>query len=428
MGFDYDQEVAAFAVQRILSGDFTLIGQEISIGGVFIGPGYYYLLSIFYWLFAGDPLGAGVMVSLFSVATMVLLFSVSRSLTNIETAFIALTLFATSSKIIFFDRTTAPSNLLMLSALLVLFILIQIKKYGSKLVPLLSLILSGAVIHIHPTAITLAPIIFFLWRLWKLAKPNPSQILMTMIAALLPLSPLIIFDLKNNFLNLRGVFHATGIHGSEAYFFLLKFLLLVRIQIENLASLFPFGNLNLLIAISFVFIFIRYSKKENRQLLVGWVLMSTMTLSFYTRHVPEYYLLPSLPALLIIAAVAIRLIIKTLPNKVILTAFLSIVLWNGYLSLLTDNPYSLLYRQQTVDYIKTAQKEDVYVSFDTDYGLESGFHYLLKVNDVKIADKDHIPSHTIIMPPDRRIAKNREVTFGGIKVIENIERTSINHE
>lgn len=121
MGFDYDQEVAALAVNQILSGHLTLIGQEISIGGIFIGPGYYYLLSIFYFLFQGDPIGIGIMVATISLATMFALYKVTKELTNTPTAITALLIYATSSQINFYDRTTAPSNLIMLSSLLAIF-------------------------------------------------------------------------------------------------------------------------------------------------------------------------------------------------------------------------------------------------------------------------------------------------------------------
>src|SRR3990170_7564978 len=105
MGFDYDQEVAMEAVERILSGKLTLIGQQTSIGGVFIGPGYYYLLALFYWLFGKDPIGWGVMVAMIAVATMTMLFLLTRKLFGKTTAFLALAIYATNARINFYDRT-----------------------------------------------------------------------------------------------------------------------------------------------------------------------------------------------------------------------------------------------------------------------------------------------------------------------------------
>ena len=50
-GFDFDQEKAAFWIRDFLiHGKISLIGQEISTGGIFIGPLYFYLLSPFYFL------------------------------------------------------------------------------------------------------------------------------------------------------------------------------------------------------------------------------------------------------------------------------------------------------------------------------------------------------------------------------------------
>ena len=50
--FNYDQEVAAFWLKNLLvDHKFSLIGQEISVGGVYIAPFFYYLMAPFYALF-----------------------------------------------------------------------------------------------------------------------------------------------------------------------------------------------------------------------------------------------------------------------------------------------------------------------------------------------------------------------------------------
>jgi 4-amino-4-deoxy-L-arabinose transferase-like glycosyltransferase len=150
MGFDYDQEVAAFAVDRILTGKLTLIGQEISLGGIFIGPGYYYLLSLFYLIFNNDPIGIGFMVAIFSIATMAALFLVTRELDNEESALIALAIYTTSWQINFYDRTTAPSNLVMLATLSVLLILLKLRSGRNNLLPFLAVTVTFTAVHLHP--------------------------------------------------------------------------------------------------------------------------------------------------------------------------------------------------------------------------------------------------------------------------------------
>src|SRR4030042_2200776 len=141
MGFDYDQEVAAFPIENILNGKLTLIGQEISVGGIFIGPGFYYLLAIFYLLFGGDPIGAGVMVALFSLVTMTLLFIITKLLFDKKTAFISLLLYATNFLMVVNDRTTAPSNFVMLMTLICVSLALKISHGVRSLFPWLFLAL-----------------------------------------------------------------------------------------------------------------------------------------------------------------------------------------------------------------------------------------------------------------------------------------------
>jgi len=54
--FNWDQERDAFEVQKILSGDPSLIGPRV-LGpqGFFLGPYFYYLLAPFYFLTGGHP-------------------------------------------------------------------------------------------------------------------------------------------------------------------------------------------------------------------------------------------------------------------------------------------------------------------------------------------------------------------------------------
>lgn len=419
MGFDYDQEVAALAVKSILSGKLTLIGQEISIGGVFIGPIYYYLLSFVYWVFRMDPIGAGVMVAIFSISTMLLLFLLTKELFNKSTAFLALLIFATNSQINFYDRTTAPSNLVLPITLLILYLLLKIRQGNIKLFSFLALILSTSIIHFHPILISLIPLSAILWKYWRLPKPSNFQILASLFAIVIVASPLLLFDLRHNFLNTKGVLTALKQSSNEAYFFPLKLLITLRIQAQNFASLFPIKNFSLAIIILALLSFIKFSNKAQKYFISCWILIPAVVFSFYSRHIPEYYLLPSLPAFIIIIAVLIEKIYKEYNKILAVTVMLIFILPNIQKIVTSYNPFSLFYKQQAIEFINTNAGEKAYVSFDTDLGLNAGLLFLLQNKDIKIADNHNSPTHTIIMPSERRISPGDEFIFGGIKVIKS---------
>lgn len=419
MGFDYDQEVAAFAVDNILSGKLTLIGQEISIGGVFIGPAYYYLLSLFYWIFAGDPLGVGYMVAFFSIGTMLLLFFLAKELFNKRTAFLSLAFYVTSSQINFYDRTTAPSNLIIFMVLLSIILLLKIRKGKTRVFPLLVLSTFGTMIHLHPSTLVIIPIIIFFWILWKIPRPSPSQIVTGFIAALLVISPMILFNFRHDYLISKGIIIALNTPGEQAYFFLFKFLTLLNIQFDNLVSLFAIDKFGTVLATLLLMIFWKFTPKKKRDILTIWILIPLIVFSFYSRHIPEYYLLTSTPALIYLIAVVINSLLKKYHVSIVYL-FLSLIIFLNLKEIWAfQNPYGFFHKQQAIDFIKKQSGEEASVSFDTNLGLEAGFRYLLKKNNVKIADNNNPPTHTIVMPPKRREFRENEAIFGGIKVLQS---------
>src|SRR3989344_380598 len=416
MGFDYDQEVAMEAVERILSGRPTLIGQQTSVGGVFIGPGYYYLLALFTWIFGGNPLGWGVMVALISVGTMVALFILTRGVFGKTTAFLTLAIYATNAKINFYDRTTAPSNPVMLASIITVLLLWLVKSGKRRLIPLLALTVTTAVIHFHPSTISLVPLSAVLWLYWKIKRPSRREILLSIAAVLLAIGPLLAFDLRHGWINISGVIRALGDQGNEAYVWILKSLATFRTQVENLSSFFAVGGMGAFIALIMMVYWFR-DKRNERALLSYWILIPVLTLSFYRAHIPEYYLLTSFPALIIGIAAIENSLLKKMPLVGALVV-LGIIAVNLAAIGQAKNPYSLKNKRDVARFIKQKGIQEYMVTFDTDPGLEPGFGYILKQEGVSSTDSSPM-IFTIVMPESRRSMPGKETTLGGIKVIES---------
>lgn len=417
MGFDWDQEVAAFAVDRILSGDLTLIGQEISIGGIFIGPGYYYLLSVFYWLFGGDPIGAGVMVALLSIVTMTVLFLLTRELFDTKTALLALLIYATNARINFYDRTTAPSNPVILVSLMTVFFLWKTSQGKPKFMPMAFAATAFAAIHLHPAALVLLPLILALWHHWKLPVPTKAQVLASLTSVILIVSPLVAFDLRHDFIDTRGAISAFKTLGDEAYFPLFRVLTTTRIQAENLAALFALGKTASMVLALVSLLILSKSNNKSDRILWFWLIVPILVFAFYTRHIPEYYFLSSTGALVIIIARAFSLANRRFP--LISGSALFVALAANLMAVTKlENPLSLKHKQMVVEFIKAGQRGEANVAFDTDYGLQAGLIYLMQKEDVR-SDPNQPPTHLIVIPPQRRETNNPETIFGGIKVVES---------
>lgn len=78
----------------------TLIGPATSLGGVFQGPLYYYLLAIPTFIFNGNPLGAMILMLLISMSVLVVVFIYMKKFFGLPIALFSLYLFAISPEAI----------------------------------------------------------------------------------------------------------------------------------------------------------------------------------------------------------------------------------------------------------------------------------------------------------------------------------------
>src|SRR3989338_11548996 len=84
--FGFDQGRDYLAVKNIvIDHKLTLIGSEIGAGvagfrGIFHGPFYYYLLSLPFIIFRGDPYGGMVLMFILGIATIFLCYIIGRRL------------------------------------------------------------------------------------------------------------------------------------------------------------------------------------------------------------------------------------------------------------------------------------------------------------------------------------------------------------
>src|SRR3990167_4442793 len=90
MIFLADQGRDAMVVRRLLvNADPILVGPGTSVGNMYLGPIYYYLMAPALWLANYSPVGPSVMVALFGVATIFFLWYFARRLFGVWGAAIA---------------------------------------------------------------------------------------------------------------------------------------------------------------------------------------------------------------------------------------------------------------------------------------------------------------------------------------------------
>src|SRR3989344_7129126 len=97
-------------VRDLLRGNLVFIGPMTSIGNMYLGPLYYYLMAPALFLSAGSPVGPAVMIALLMTVTVGLTWSLARSWFGRFPALIAALLFALSPVAIIYSRSSWNPN------------------------------------------------------------------------------------------------------------------------------------------------------------------------------------------------------------------------------------------------------------------------------------------------------------------------------
>lgn len=223
MTFLGDEGRDAIIVRRLLVYlDPILIGPGTSIGNMYLGPLYYYLMAPFLFLANFSPVGPSVMVAILSIATIFLIWYISRIWFGRIAANIASLLFALSPVVIIYARSSWNPNIMPFFALLSVVSLWKVYKDGSYGWLSVAGLSMAFVLQSHYLGLLLFPVIFFFWyvKYQNLKKGDRSATDLRgasvtkkfwkgtfagLTLFLVLMSPLLIFDIRHNGMNYKAV-------------------------------------------------------------------------------------------------------------------------------------------------------------------------------------------------------------------------------
>lgn len=316
MVFLGDEGRDMLVIYNILHGHLTLLGPTASVGGFFLGPIYYYMITPFLWLSNYDPVGPSIMVALFGLATIVLVYKIGKEFFNKATALIASLLFAVSPIVVSFSRSSWNPNVMPFFTLATLYTLY--KGVLKKSLPILfvSGVLFGVTMQIHYLATFVGVIIFLYLTIlglrgkyyFELAKQYATYFFGFVIG----LSPFFMFEARHDFTNTRNVINfvfKSGETGAGGNFFNIVGLVLTRL-FGGLVLSFPLKQdfffyqdnilslwllISFLIAILsvgyFLFRFIKDKDKFSKFLIIFlWFFIGVILFGFYKKPIYDYYL------------------------------------------------------------------------------------------------------------------------------------------
>ncbi|HRN69604.1 MAG TPA: hypothetical protein PLS49_00310 [Candidatus Woesebacteria bacterium] len=211
MTFLGDQGRDAIIIKRIVTFEhFPAIGAPSSVGQIYLGPFYYYLVAPFLFLFNFNPVGLGVGVAILTLIAMIYVAYEMQKEFGIffTTIFIALLTFSFS--LIDLSRFSWNPNLLPYFSFISLFFFYKWITKKREIYAILTGSFLACSFQLHYLALLIfIPIgIFYVYvfiaekKKWLFIK----QSVLATGAFIFFSIPLILFDIKNNFLNVKSFY------------------------------------------------------------------------------------------------------------------------------------------------------------------------------------------------------------------------------
>ena len=387
-----DQGRDALVMFRLLTqGDFPFIGPITSVGGFYLGPLYYYLMAPWLWLARFNPVGPAVATAVLGVVTVPLLYLVAKKLYSHRVGLWAAGLYALSYIPISETRSAWNPNPMPLAALGIIY------GFYTRKLWLVALSL-GAALQFHYMIVFLGP--WILWQLY-LNRRQWKNILLFAATGLLLLAPLILFEIKNNWLNTRGLIEFLGKHQYGNLDWLLVIKNTIGRSEQVIGMVLGFGrDFNLLrtwITRGFLLLLIIFFKRVK--FLAIYLLTAILMLAIYQDNIYPHYLGFLFPVVFILAGA----IFSRLP-KLISPAF-------AVLFLVYNLPpiYTLLHQngnlanvQKTAEFISEDIKQNNYrqvnlalIDGTRDYPAMN-FRYFLILKGAEILPIDQYPQTQVL--------------------------------
>lgn len=200
--FTLDEELEAFIVKNIVTGFHQpAIGISVAPVGIHLSPIFYYIVAIPFWIGNQDPLSWGIFASVIGVITTLVFYLTTKKMFSPRIAVWATLLYSGSFLMVLYDKHFWNVMFMPIISMIVIFSLFQlIKKKYIWVIPLSLVLALGLSSHLSSFSLLLLTVLV-LYRdkisVWK------KQFLVGVFILALSQAPLIIFELRHQFYQLK---------------------------------------------------------------------------------------------------------------------------------------------------------------------------------------------------------------------------------
>jgi 4-amino-4-deoxy-L-arabinose transferase-like glycosyltransferase len=357
MEFLGDQGRDVVIVRNFLTtGRPFFIGPQTSVGNMYLGPFYYYLIAIPLLVANYNPVGPSIFVALIGVVTVFLIFKISSLWFDRTTAYISAFLYSISPTVIKYSNFSWNPNVMPFFALLFVFLVYQALVYKKYKLLLLASVCFSMALNSHFLALLLLLPCGLFWLVNVYQNRNHSKTsqelikytLFSVLIFILFLTPQILFDIKHHGQNVQSILtFFTHREGTVNIKFYKSIPLLWPLFTQINTSLIAGKDVIFGLIISYIFLAalvfsyfsdIKHTLSKSRPFLfvLSWYLLGIIGLGLYKQHIYDHYFGFIFPAVFILIGVVISSLIK---NKLILKIcglgmLISIVAYS-----VTNNPF-----------------------------------------------------------------------------------------
>lgn len=415
MTFLGDEGRDAIVVRKLLVDfDPILIGPRTSVGDMYLGPLYYYLIAPALFLGNYSPVGPSIQIALFGVLTVAFVWLIAREwfkspLIGILVAF----LYSISPTVIIHSRSSWNPNIMPFFALLVMFCLWKVWKKKEYIWLVVLGLAYAFVLQSHYLGLLLAPSIGFFWILtlkekWDNKKERGVFFRNSVVGLLLfvlLMSPLVVFDARHgwrNFSSMNRFFTEQSSVSAQPINAIMNIWPvwenIVTRLIAGRSEIWGFWIAILIILVSlYFFIKSKLTKtKVNSKaylLIFVWLLIGVVGLSLYQHEVFDHYFGFLFPVMFLLIGALFERISRVWYGKnfILLTTLLL-----GFLSFrdipLKYPPNMQMQRAKTVaELIMSESGEDRFnFAVLAERNYEDGYEYFLIKNEALVVDIDPV--------------------------------------
>jgi len=430
-----DQGRDAIVLRNIIvNHDLPFIGPITSVGGFFLGPLYYYLMVPFLLISNFNPVGPAFATAMIGVITIPVLYLITKDMLSNSAAKYATLLYTFGAIPAIQTRGAWNPNPMPLAALGIVYGFYKARKLKKPQWLYLSALSIGIALQLHYMIVFLAPFILCqlisVFKIKKLRKP----LLLWFSIILFIMLPLVLFEFKNNFINVKGLISYLNRYDSQGINLWDQIRHLKGRSEQAIGMLLGFGEqysilrewLTRLIWIPALY-FLFKKPKLGFKTIAFWLFFTIATITFFHGRIPPYYLGFIFPAVFMLVGCLMSL----LKGKLKLLSFLFIAV---FLFFNSQTLYKELSQTGNLKSVKTTAqfiKDDIDKNQHQNYNLSLldgtkdykgySFRYYLQVFGGQPLGIDEYPQTNILYVVSPYIHDPQEVLTNPIWEIKSLK-------